>query len=156
MKTTQSTLPVYPSLRAASAATGIPLVALRRASRAGCDAFQNRRVDLERFLTWWFQHADETKDWRAVFDEAAAKREQIRLAQDQDRLVDKEAVIAKIRETMALQFGLLDRIFLAEFPSAAKGLDEHGIKRAAETAIERLKSDLRAAWTRPIVTVPKS
>lgn len=55
-------LPVYDTMTACSAHTGIPLSVLSTAKNSGCKAFQHSRVDLQVLLRWLFTNEMKTEE----------------------------------------------------------------------------------------------
>ena len=140
-------LPTYPSLAACSGATGIPLAALKKAKKAGCDAFTtNGRVTLAKLLRWVFAEGSEVDlgvDWIKEKAKTATLRDRIRLEEDRRRVIDMGLVREGLSTGMAVLFGDLDRILGNELPPSLRGIDELAIKRKVSAELERVKTTFR-------------
>jgi hypothetical protein len=143
-------LPIYDSMQACHAATGIPLRAMKHAKKHGSDAFRSNRVDLGRLIRWLFAQGDDDSgiDWNQELAKEKAKREKIKRLLDEKRVIDRDISRQLIQSGVSIIFTELERIFLAELPGAAKGMDERGIKGKAETAIEDLRKSLTQKFDR--------
>lgn len=139
-------LPIYDSLQACHAATGIPLQTLKLAKRRGCSAFRSNRVDLGELIKWIFsQEGDDGDaiDWGLELTKEKAKREKNRRLKEEGAMIERAAVTSGIQGGMSILFSELDRIFLAELPPAAKGLTEVKIRGLAEESVKSLRDQLR-------------
>lgn len=127
--------------------TGIPLAALKKAKRSGCDAFgANSSVDLGRLLKWVFSEGEDTDmgiDWIREKAKTQTLRERIKLAQDERNVIDRDEVSAGIKAGVAILFSDLERIFASELPPVLKGLDELSIRAKVLSEIETMKASLR-------------
>lgn len=139
---------IFDSISNCSSVTGIPKSILLSAKRNGCPAFRNQRVYLLEFLQWWFNEGIEDEnndgiDWAVKYKRALALREEIKLAEDQKKLVKWDSVEYTLKAAMSLLFGSLDRIFCQELPPILKGLDEVAIRCQCQDEIEKLKTDIK-------------
>ena len=136
-------LPIYPTMRAASGATGFSLTTLRKFKNAGCPAFTtNGRVSLEKLVRWLAdRHAgpDIGVDWPARLKKAQAEREEIRLAKDRGQVVTRAEVTACIAGGQSILYGELDREFINELPPILVGLDALTISRKCRESVERVR-----------------
>lgn len=123
----------------AAAASRVPLRALKMAKRGGCDGFMHNKVDMGRFIAWWFSNEATGEDWSDELKKAQALRERIRLSEDQERVIDFGAVHEFHRALVGALFSDLDRIFCNELPPALKGQTEIRIRTRCARDIERLK-----------------
>lgn len=89
-------------------------------------------------------------EWRAKLAEARHKliaaqaaREELKLAAEQNRVVDRHQVESDIRAGISELYSNLDRVFCCELPPALIGLAEMDIRARCKTEIEELKRALR-------------
>lgn len=145
---------VYDSQKHCSAATGIPMAALKRAKTAGCPAFKSNRVYLRPLLTWIFDNPSDAgaNNWKEMKEEFQAKREKLRHDKDAGLQVDRGEAVDRIRAGMSTVFSELDRVFCNELPPIQKGLDEIGLRQKAAEAIEQLRAALKEKFALPAKT----
>ena len=93
----------FDSLLQCSAATGIPLLVLKRAKRNGCPAFRSSRVELYPFLKWYFEQD------ASVLDLPTLQAEQVQLQNEkltaQNSILRREWVAADDVRTWGAQLG---------------------------------------------------
>jgi hypothetical protein len=139
--------------------TGIPVEVLRKAKQDGCTCFSYARVDLEKFLRWYFKPKDgelllpptpnnvpigkSTGGARGELDQWRAGRERIKFLRESKKVVLKEEVKSDGQEAMAVLFETLERVFCAELPPALVGLRELEIYNRCRAEIDTLKDVLR-------------
>jgi hypothetical protein len=127
-----------------SAATGIPMAALRHASKNGCLFMRHSRCHLAEFIAWWWTEDNDEKGeegvvWKERGERAKALREEIRLEEDRENVIEWNAVSRFIRHlTGVLFFGELDR-FQLEFPAKLRGKDEVGIYAECLAQVRKAK-----------------
>jgi hypothetical protein len=137
-------LPVYPSMKAASGATGIPVPVLRQAKGRGCHGFRHNRVYLRDVLEWLFSQGDDADiDWGQELKKAQAQREKIRLAKDRQEVVDRGEVSDAIRAGMARLFGVLRKVFVQEMPPRVQGLKAMEVRRHIVAGIDEAEAAFR-------------
>ena len=133
-------------MTAAANGTGIALSVLKAAKRAGCPAFANSRVDLRKLLEWWFSNP-ETEDapggWGERLRMFQAKREELKLAKDEGKTVDRGEVADAISAAFSALSGEIDRVFTCELPPDLKGLDEISIRNKMVAAMARVWVNIR-------------
>ena len=145
-----SELPVYDSITACSAATKVPLIALKHAVKNGCRCVRHGRVHFDEFIEWFFNRPKEDgkdnedrEDWGQRDKRAAAMLKEINVEERLDKLIDfamtKKFLSKLVRNNF---FGELERL-AQEFPATLKGKDEVGIREEVEVQIERVRQELR-------------
>jgi hypothetical protein len=149
-KTAMLELPVYDSMQACAAATGIPLDLQKKAKSAGCDAFRSNRVALGPLLQWIFSTDDGAEDgsgiWgRAQFDDWHAKREKIKHDREAKLVADKGETIFAVAQIQAAMFSQLDRL-KSEMPPLLKGLNETEIYQRFSAKLDDLRTELAAKY----------
>ena len=141
-------LPTYVSLGACATALKIPKGFLSDAKRAGCSAFRaNGTVNLADFIQWLCtdnpgEEADGMK-WSEKLARVKTKREEMRLAQDEGKTIERGIVQDALTNGMAVFRGEVERILCTELPPALKGLSELEIQRRCVAEITRLMDALR-------------
>jgi hypothetical protein len=141
-----STLPrVFDSINQCSSVCGIPVPALRAAKKAGCPAFRHSRVDLIEFLKWRFGlPEDAVEDWGAKLSEYKARREKLRLEEDEKRVIDRCVVTGGIAKGTAILFGELEKS-IQTLPPALKGLTESEIQSRLIQTVDVYRQAVRLA-----------
>ena len=141
-----SSLPrVFDSINQCSSVCGIPVPALRAAKKAGCPAFRHSRVDLIEFLKWRFGlPEDAVEDWGAKLSEYKARREKLRLEEDENRVVDRSAVTSGIAKGTAILFGELEKA-VQTLPPSLKGCAEIEIQQRMTQLVDTYKKSVRLA-----------
>jgi hypothetical protein len=136
-------LPIYDSMKACSAATGIPLSVLENAKARGCPAFRSNRVDLALLLPLLFEKGDPTQNakWADMREEYQAKREKIRHDKEAKLTADKNDVIFGLGKIEAEFFNQLERA-QQELPATLKGCDEPTVFKKFGERIVEIKSEL--------------
>lgn len=126
------------------------VLTLKEMKSAGCDGFKSGRVYTHEWAKWMVAHSDddESFNWSTELKKYQAKREKLRLAADEGRLVPRPEIVDAAQRGIAILFSTLDRVFCNEFPAAIKGMTETKIKARAEADIERTKEELRENWTK--------
>ncbi len=137
----------FTTLKQCSAVTGWPVPVLKRCKAAGCPAFRHSKIYFEQVPGWYFCESnlalDDGVDWGRALKKAQAQREQIKLAEDERRVIDFAQVADFHRQLVGVLFQDLQRIFCDELPSSLRGRDEISIRTRCDGEIERLKSLLR-------------
>lgn len=152
-------LPIYGSMNACAAATGIPLWIIKQAKDSGCEAFRYSRVDLAKLLPFLFRdgksEGDELdpanptakgKGWHEVWKMWQAKREELKYQNDVKQLVKRSEIQHAVQSAIATFFGEVDRLMLNEMPPKLHGLDATQTRQKLQMALEELKERLRAAF----------
>lgn len=142
-KTDIPALPIYGSMAAAAAATGIPEPVFKRAKKCGCPAFRSTRVNLRTFLVWYFTREHGEIDWTQEREKWQAKREKLKHDKDAALVVEWPLIRSDVHAAESLIFAELERIFCNELPPVLKGRDELTIRAEAFERIELLKTALR-------------
>jgi len=144
------TLPSYDSMNSCSAATGIPLMVLKRSKKAGCHAFRSTRVYLGELLPWLFAQGEDAAvgNWADALVEAKAKRERLKLEREKGEVIGRDLVKSAVQTGVAAVFSGLDKRFVNELPPVLKGLEELAIRDRVRGAIERLKADLMTEFAK--------
>jgi len=141
-------LPVFETLGACAAATGIRLSAIKFAKKNGCLAFERQRVHLGPLLKWLhdpkrddtgIDHSAEHKKWQA-------KNERLQYDIDSGDVISRAEVGTGVADVMASVFAELDRLFLTELPPTFKGRDEIGIRDLSLKAMTELKATLKTKF----------
>ena len=143
-------LPIYDSMQACAAATGIPLAIQKKAKSAGCDAFRSNRVALGPLLQWIFTSDESSEDgasiWgRAQFEDWHAKREKIKHDREAKMVADKAETIFAIAAIQAAMFSTLERL-KSEMPPLLKGLTESEIHQRFSEKMDDLRKELAAKY----------
>jgi len=146
-----ATMPMFDSLAQCSAATGVPVTALKMAKANGCQAFRSTRVDFGGFIRWWFGAKVDSVDWSKELKKEQTLRERIKREEDQRESINFGKV-SRFLQTLVGQhfFGELERMS-QEWPPVLKGLDERAIHAAIVDQVERMKVNLRSQlvpWAR--------
>lgn len=138
-------LPVFDNQLQCAAITGIPLGVLKAAKKKGCKAFKHSRVELAPLLKFLFsdENGQSAGAWKDMLDEAKAKREMLRLARDEGKVIERGEVEASLAGGMALVFGEMDQAFTLNLPSQLKGLTEPEIMSRLAALSEQLKQKLK-------------
>lgn len=146
-RSTPMELPIYDSMQACSAATGIPLSIQKQAKAAGSDAFRSNRVSLGPLLRWIFTERDNKRrvDWGQEFEEWRAKREKIKHDKDAKLVADKAETTFAIAKIQAAMFSILERL-KSEMPPLLKGLNETGIHQRLGEKLDDLRNDLASKY----------
>lgn len=147
-------LPIFDTLQQCSAATGVPLTALKMAKASGCDAFRHGRVSFGEFIRWFFARGtqEDNTDWLKENKRLDALIKRVRLAELEKRLIDF-AEVNRFLQTLVgtCFFAQLERMS-NEFPPVFKGRDENEIQARILADIEKVKADLSAklqSWSGP-------
>lgn len=137
--------PVAETIAQASQLLGWPEAVFKQLKRAGAPGFKHSRIYFAELLPWIGQRGieDPNIDWADRLKRAQAKREELRLAQDQERLADRDEIDDQLRRIMAAQLATERRFFCSEFPAMAKGRTELEIRALAEKQIEQAHSRIR-------------
>jgi len=146
-------LPVYDSMKACCAATGIPMRLMRDLKGAGCDAFRSNRVDLARLLPaiWAKGDAEDSEavtDWSQALAKVRTEREQVKLGKDRKQVVDRGFVKQEAQGAIAMLFGEIDRTFCTQLPPDLKGRSEAEIRRRCVESAEAMKVALKERFER--------
>lgn len=137
---------VYDSIAMCASAEGIPAAAIRFAKKRGCPAFDHGRVNVLKFNVWYHAQDGNGQNWDEKFKEFRAKREQQKFAREDGRTISTDDA----ESAAAIMIGALNRILRQslcnDLPAATKGLDEAGIRRKNEAALDRAYDEARAAF----------
>jgi hypothetical protein len=149
-------LPVYGSMAACAAATGIPLWVIKQAKAEGCEAFRYGRIELAKLLLHFgkqFAHPDKVAssgggdenegNWRQVFDKYHAMREKKRYLKEDEALISKEEVRTGMAAGVNELYSTLDRVFCNELPPTLMGLSEIEIRNRCKMEINQMKDSVR-------------
>lgn len=138
-------LPIFSSMKQAYTITGIPLSVMKDAKQAGSTAITSAgRVDLAALLRFIFSDDQyENTNWSSELKRFQAKREELRYAEDQKRVVDRSVVQSALAKGMALLLTKIDHEFGVRLPPTLKGLDESSIQQKLLAAAESFKADFR-------------
>lgn len=115
---------------------------MKSAKRAGCEAFTDAsRVRLEPLLRWIFsdERTDEAVNWSVKLDEYRAKREAIKLSNEQGESLNASEVHEAGAVGVAMLFTELERLFVNELPPAIAGLDAVTVRVRCEQSIAAVK-----------------
>jgi hypothetical protein len=153
-------LPLYDSMDAMTAQTGIPRAVLQAAKKNGCGFIRHGRPDLGVFLRWWFGRDHETgeaeEDWANRNKRAQALMSEIDLEEKREHVIDFEVSAKFVRRlTSVLFFGELDRL-KHEFPATLKGATELKIAEEVERQIELIKAVIKRDAERYATTKGKA
>jgi len=140
-------LPYYDSMKAMSAATGIPISALKYAKDNGCLFERHHRYDLGVFLKWFFarktEPGDESTDWGLDQKRTKALLQRIELARQEELVIDFSAADRFIKKLIgSVMFGQLDKL-AHELPPDLKGLGEVRIHETLIKRIETIKKKMK-------------
>lgn len=113
-----------------------------------CSAFRNGRVHTVEMLQFIFtlKASEIGIDWKKDREESQAKRERIRLAEDEGRMADKSTIQFGLNKIESTFFSALDRICKIELPPALKGLDELAIQKLLLAKAGVLKEEMREGF----------
>lgn len=144
-------LPVYSSMVACEAATGIPLFLIKQAKNEGCPAFRFSRVELEALLRFLFRDRKDAEagsaktglSYRQEWEKYKAWREKIKWEIDTKSVVSKDEVRRDTVAATSELYQTLDRIFCNELPPTLIGLDEMQIRNRVKKEIDQMKLQLR-------------
>lgn len=141
--TTASNLPIYPSMQACEAATGIPKSAQQQAKRAGCDAFDaGNRVHLEKLLRFLFRGEDGGTNWPDRLKRAQALIAEKELAQMEGDLVEIAAVHEQQAQCVARAVAVLVQKFETELPPKQDGMPAARIAELNRAALDEVRAIL--------------
>ena len=138
-------LPNYDSMKVCAARTGIPLAALKRAKKSGCEAFQWNRVALAPLLKWLFsQDSDSGVDWKDFHTKFQGLLAELAYNRKRGDTLDKSEVRQAITKAISSFFASLDRRSSIELPSALRGLAEPEIQKRLLASDDTLKEAVKA------------
>lgn len=146
----EAELPIYPSMKAASARTGLPLSFLKRCKGAGCPAFDlHGRMDLNKLLPWIPTVMDSKEElptgfdsWTTYLNSLKAKREDIRLQKERGETMTIADATGQATEAESFYFAELDRL-QQELPPVLAGLPAQEIYDRISKRLEELKKTSR-------------
>lgn len=132
-------LPVFDSMLACEAATGIPKSVQQQAKRDGCDAFDSHsRVNLARLLRWLFSRETEDCNWAERLKRAQALTAEIELKQVEGKLVEIERVHEQHTAIYSKVRAILVQKFETELPPKQDGLPAEKIAEMNRTALDEV------------------
>lgn len=135
-------LPLYDSLAAMAAQTGIPVDILKSAKREGCVFVRHGRCDLRIFLEWFFSRTGDNQDWTKRSKRAEALTREHNLQTLQKESIPFAEVTYFLQPLVSVVFfGELDRL-LSELPASVKGASEVQIHSEVGKQIEQIKTSL--------------
>lgn len=114
----------YPSMKAASATTGIPQSVLAESKSAGCPAFDSgNRFNLIKFLSWFFSRDPNTNvDWSQHLTKHKALREEQRFVKEKGVLIEKQSLVDEFKSVTAPWIASLDKLLAETLPPLTGGL----------------------------------
>lgn len=132
------------------------MAALKFAKKNGCNAFDYSRVKLAAFLEWYFQQSDTNQNWDDKYKEFRAKREQQKYTREDGKTVSTDDAVSANAISMGVMNRILRQSFCNDLPAVTKGLDEAGIRKENEAAIERALEEARLAFDDEIAKAKKA
>lgn len=141
----ETNLPVYDSMEQMNAVTGIPVTAQKYAKKNGCLSIRHGRCHLGEFLRWWFAQDLDTEDgvdWAKRDKRASALIKEVKLEEEQNRVIDFLLVERFIRMIVYNSFfGEIERM-QNEFPALLKGKSEIEIKQEVLKQVTKMKKTI--------------
>ena len=138
-------MPTFDNAEQCSAATGIPVSAIKQVRRSSQAAFMGKRIDLAKLLRDLFALREE-KDWRKEREEAEARSAIVQARKDENAVLIKADVKQAINAAMSKLFLALSQRSEVGLPPLLKGCDELTIRNHLLASDEHLKSILAAEW----------
>jgi hypothetical protein len=138
-----SRLPVFDSMQACDAATGIPKAVQQQAKREGCEAFDSHgRVRLGVLLRFLFAKGDddeENANWPDRLKRAQALKAEHELKILQGEYVERARVRADMTTAATKAVAVLTQKFETELPPKADGMPAAEIAKLNRAAIREVR-----------------
>lgn len=149
MKTPKIILPVFDSMTQCAGATGIPLPILRRAKRAGCDAFTaGSRVALGPLLHYLFGDAashDGVCNWSDELRKWQARRQEQAWQERAHELIERSRVITFFAALATRQKDILRQRLENELPARMAGVDPGSGRVIAKRVVDEICDEMQKA-----------
>ena len=132
----------FPTMKAMTGATGIPIAVLKHSKKDGCPAFhKSNRIRFDVWVKWWFspdnQRAPDPGDWTEELVKARTERERFRLERDKGQYYDADEFDERIRGAVAKMQSELQRRLLAVVPGEAANMSARDVQRVMRVHLEK-------------------
>ena len=109
-----------------------------------CSGFRNGRVQTVEMLQFIFSQkkSEAGINWKLDLEQSKAKRERIKLAEDEGRMADKSVIEFGLNKIESLHFSSLIRLAKIELPPALKGLTEIEMQTLLINKFDKLKFEM--------------
>jgi hypothetical protein len=138
-----SRLPVFDSMQACEAATGIPKGLQQQAKRDGCEAFDShgrvRLGELLRFLFAKGEDGEESANWPDRLKRAQALKAEHELSILQGEYVERTKVRADMTAAASKAVAVLTQKFETELPAKQDGMPAAEIAKLNRAAIREVR-----------------
>lgn len=131
---------LYDSMASAASGEGISLELVRRAKRAGCDAFRGSRVDGEKLRHFIAAHADlapaggdDLKEQKLTEE---VRKLRIRNDRDESKVVLRIEIAQKLRTCLGRMRGVIEQKIINEFASKVAGMEPAQIRIEAKKSCD--------------------
>lgn len=160
----EQVLPIYESMTACAADTGLPLALIRKAKQSGAKCFKYGRVDLKKLLSWlgpWVVQErqeelpmDPVQQGPRALEAWKARREKLKFERESGLAVGRDEVRQDVAEALALLVSELDTELCSSLPPRLVGLDELAIRSSNKSALSKALTACRRRLE-PLLEEPK-